>query len=145
MEFNLSQLADALPYELNFYHLGKVEQYFFPFAFQEVNGVVFRIYGDLNAIMVILFDSNLDCSTYTELGNLLAGRWVTQIQKERKLDLMISPPQMIQPNFLEKLKNRFMLSEQPIIQKTYAHMFKNFIIPIETLIFLSPAEGMGYA
>jgi hypothetical protein len=141
----LTQLVNALPLQFDFYHLGKVEQQTFPFELKNMNGVAFRIYGDLNALMIVLFDKDLDHTVYSELGNLLASSLVTRIHQEKGIDLMISPPQAIQHGLLEQVLQQMISNAQPIIRRTYTHVFKNSIIPVETLVLSVPSEESGYA
>lgn len=140
---NLEQLASALPTQFDFYHLGKVEQQ--PLSnsnfFRDACAVGFRLLGDLNGLMIVLFEKDLDHSTYTEFGNLLASRLATQLQTENGLDVMISPPQSLEHGLVQKLLEK----NSSIIRRTYAHFYKNSVISVETLVLSAPSEGIGYA
>ena len=140
---SLMQLASALPVHIDFYHLGTVEQKTTNDSntFRDACGVAFKIYGDLNGLMIVLFENDLDHSTYTELGNLLASRLATRLQVENALDVMISPPQRIEASLVQSLTQK----NSSIIRRTYAHFYKNSVISVETLVLSAQSEGIGYA
>lgn len=138
---NLFQFSDALPQEFDFYHLGKVTQKPSTEDFKEYSAVAFQFYGEWNAILVLLFSKDLDLDLYAEMGNILASRIALQLNQEKGLDLMISPPQVIQ----EKTLERMIQSANLVLHHSYAHLYQNSVIPVKTLLFSTQAEGDAYA
>lgn len=141
LDQNLFQFSDALPQEFDFYHLGKVKQEPSHEDFKEYSAVAFQFYGEWSAILVLLFSKELDFDLYAEMGNILASRIVMQLNQEKGLDLMISPPQVIQEKTLERMTQNAKL----VLHHSYTHLYQNSVIPVKTLLFSTQAEGNSYA
>jgi hypothetical protein len=144
----IQQLGSALPNHFDFYHLGKVELQSDHFeSLQDNRAVAFRIYGDvggvedMTALMIIFFDPALDISTYSEFGNILGSKLVSQLNSDQNLDLMVSPPVVLNASQLGKID----LNTAPAVRKTYIHIYNNTVIPVETWILPIALEGFGYA
>jgi hypothetical protein len=137
----LSRLEDSLPKKFDFYHLGSAELKPLECDFNESCAIAFRLYGELNAVLVVLFEKGLDVDTYSEFGNIIASQLVTHLNSNEAFDIMISPPRVLQTEQLEWMAQQ----SKPAIRRTYAHLFNNLVIPVETLILPANSEGMGYA
>lgn len=137
---NLINVVNALPSHFEFYHLGKVTQQSSPCEFQDKCSVLFRIYGDIQAWIILVFESDLDFSVYSELGNLLVSQIANQLSSRNGLDVMITPPQLLREDQAIKITE----NSPQLIRKNYAHFYKNSTIPIETLIVPTPIEGPNY-
>jgi len=140
----LTQLIEAFPRDFGFYHLGRVElQNPDEFAVNEredQSAIAFRIYGDLEAWVVILFEKNLDISTYSELGNILVSKIATHLNLNNGLDVLVEPPRMIVPSQFEgALRN-----SNTAVRKSYAHFHKNLIIPIDTWVLPAASDQFGH-
>src|SRR4051794_39611054 len=94
-EESLLQVANALPDQFEFYHLGQVSQQPSHAHLDEVCAIAFYLSGDVEAIMILLFSKQLDSSLYSELGNILASQMATQLSNKSGMDLHISPPQKL--------------------------------------------------
>ena len=51
----LEQLLEALPQDLDFYHLGKVQQQKSTFDFAETYSIGYKLFGDIEALLVVIF------------------------------------------------------------------------------------------
>ena len=140
MDSSLTEIINALPNHLEFYHLGKVELQEFEHTWQETTAVAFRLYGERMALVILLFDKDLDESVYSEFGNLLVSRIATELSSKNGLEVTISPPMKFNPSRLQKLIQRV-----TAIRKTYVHFHNNSAIPIETWILPTVVEEAGYA
>ncbi|MEK6706654.1 MAG: hypothetical protein AABZ06_12790 [Bdellovibrionota bacterium] len=135
---DIPPLISALPTEFEFYHLGNVKlSPGEPVEFANLESLVddyfaiaFSFLGDLRSVLVILFDRDLDVSTYTEMGNVLASQIAVHLNKEEGLDVMISPPHVLNPTQLRKL----LAYGAPIIRKKYLHSHGNRIVTVQTLL-----------
>jgi len=137
-----SRLLDAFPTQFEFYHLGTVEQKTLDFSLNEdFTAVMYRIHGDIHATFLLFFEKSLDPSVYSELGNVLASRIVSQLHAQEGMDLMISPPKLLNPDQVAKI----LKGMSPAIRKTYAHFYKNSVIPVESVVLSALAEEIGYA
>jgi len=134
-------LTSALPQRFEFYHLGEVELMEVNEPISDATAVGFRLYGDLSALVIVLFPRALDISTYSELGNVIASRMATQLNTQNGIEVMVSPPQSIGENQLKQIIQRV----NPITRRTYAHFYMDSVIPVETLVLPTPSEGLGYA
>lgn len=147
-------INDALPKQFDFYHLGRVElqsesltseslpenlQENLPSTLEDTTAVAFQVFGmafDLPYWVILLFDSHLDISTYSELGNVILSKTVTQIQSTTGGDAMISPPQQMKPQqFKLVIHNTSQIPNRA--RRTYAHFINNSVILIEAWILPS--------
>lgn len=138
---NLSHLVNALPNRFDFYHLGEVSLQPTDSDLPNSQAVAFHLTGDLQAIMIVLFDKNLDISTYSELGNILASKVATYFNHSTGLDLQISSPQLLTDVQTEHLVQ----NNQTIVRRTYTHIYDGKVIPLETLLLSAPVGGIGHA
>jgi hypothetical protein len=140
---NLKQLAGALPQSFEFYNLGQVSltESTQTFPTQDCTAIGFRLYGDVTALLILLFPLGLDVSLYSEMGNILASRIANQLTSHNKMEVMVSPPSPISEDQFEQLIRR----TTGMIRRSYVHLYKSTVIPVETVILPSPSEGTGYA
>ena len=83
------------------------------------------------------FRKELDSSLYSEMGNIIASRIATQLKKNGDFEVMISPPQPVGEDRIQ-----FVLKEgDSSFRRTYAHNYKNTVIPLETLLLPGPLGG----
>jgi chemotaxis protein CheY-P-specific phosphatase CheC len=132
-------LANALPDQFEFYHLGQVALQSTNSSLEDANAIAFHIAGDMMAVVVLLFAKGLDSSIYSELGNILVSRLATQLNQKDGIDLMISPPQSLTENQL----NQIMQHHIPPIKRNYSHIHQGSIISIEALILPTWDSGVG--
>lgn len=140
----LEQIANALPLQLEFYHLGNVKMQPMEYEWFEVCTLAFRVfYTESSATVLIRFEKHLDCSMYSELGNLLVSQIANQLtpfSEDHQRTVTITPP-----HFLSEERVAQLLSHCSPVKKMYVHFFKSLMIPIEALILPDTTEGMGYA
>lgn len=137
----LNHFADALPKTFDFYHLGKVELQAQSFDIDpESTAVAFRIQGDVAVWAIVFFARELDASTYTELGNVLASKIATYLNSQIGTEVMVSSPHMLNSPQLE----RILTHASPLIRRTYMHFRKESIVPIEAWIISATGEEIGY-
>lgn len=149
-----SHLKISLPQSFDFYHLGKVkiieEESLENDNFKELlnslahkRGIGLRIHTleeDLNAYMIVLIDADLDLETYSELGNILASQISNNLSRNQ-IDSYITPPHILSVFQLRKA----VASQRPQIQREYIHLFKDKMIPIQTLIYTNlPDQSIHY-
>lgn len=139
-EEELSHLANALPSHFQFYHLGEVEMTPLLNSFADTTSIAYRLSGEITALLVLSFAKELDMSIYSEVGNIIASRLVTQLSEEG-IDVTISSPKHLDPKQIKLLLG----NKESIIRRTYAHLLKNSVIPLEATIFAASQEGIGYA
>jgi CheY-specific phosphatase CheX len=141
------QLGSALPERFDFYHLG-------PVALRDRSTgattaasledllagcatVGFSIQGDIQGMLIVAFEKDLDFSTYTELGNVVASQLVTQLNRRDGIDVMISPPRPLTAERLAKILPA--LRAPSTVVRTYLHRTgEKAEIPIHVLI-----SGLG--
>jgi hypothetical protein len=138
---NINQVLDALPERFQFYHLGDVELQSYEIHVEDTSAVAIQLFGDLRALVVVLFPKDLDVSTYSELGNVLASKIANHMSLQNQIDIVISPPQILNRTQIDQLSK----SESSITKRTYTHCYKNTVIPVSTWILPAPSEGIGYA
>jgi CheC-like family len=143
---NLSQFSNSFPRDFDFYHLGKValtpsNTLFEELTVDDLDTVIFHLYGDVRALVILFFQKSLDRSTYTELGNVLASQIATQLASQTGTDVMISPPQHLN----DSQRNQIIRHKLPLIRKNYLHYVENLVVPLETWVLPFSSEGVGYA
>ncbi len=109
--------------------------------FKETDAIAYHLFGDLRALIIILFAKDLDFATYSELGNVLASKIANQLSLDNGADILISPPQQLNHAQIEQL----IQNKNTVIRRTYTHLNKNSVIPIATWVLPTPSEGFGYA
>ena len=136
------RLGSALPESFDFYHLG-------PVALRTGTGataaasledllagcatVGFGIHGDVQGMLIVAFEKELDFSTYTELGNVVASQLATQLNRRDGTDVMISPPRPLSQARLAKILPA--LRAPGTVVRTYLHrMAGKAEIPVHVLI-----------
>ena len=140
----IHRLTDAMPGGFSFYQLGHVEAMADEpheetyRALEDRVGIAFNLEGDIRGLLVLIVEQGLDLSTYTELGNILASRLATNLTGPG--EVMISPPIHLNHSQLERL----MRAQQPVLQRSYIHLNKNTAVTVQTLILLTPSEGVTY-
>jgi hypothetical protein len=139
-----SHLIDALPVSFDFYGMGQVQsvQTESEEFFLDATGIAYRFSGDCNAWMILVFESTLDASLYSEVGNILASKTATSLEKTEGIGVMTSPPIFLNEAQLSSLRRR---SQGLIVEKTYRHFAKEGTIPIQLLIFSTFIEETGHA
>ncbi len=145
LEPRIAEIINSFPDQFEFYHLGRVELQGFQQAkkdcLQKNNAIAFRIEYDVSVWIVVLFGRDLDIPTYSELGNIIVSKMVTQLSSLLGAEIMISPPHYLDQTQIEIMAQ----TSYKIICKNYSHHFKNSVIPIETWILPSLWEGIGNA
>ena len=132
----LHQISDSLPEGFDFYGFGQVTRSKAKplSALTEItagkSGVSFKLLGDPAALLVVLFDSGLDSSMYTELGNILASKLCQSLSEQGEGDLMITPPIVVRAEQLARLSQRNI----PFIHQSYEHVDQGSTVLVETLI-----------
>ncbi len=135
---SMEKLAQALPQQFGFYHLGDVElietradnpsrQSSRELPTQ--TAVAFTYQGDARGVLALIFDSDLDISIYSEMGNVIASRMITHLHQKEGADILLSPPKVLNAGQLAVL----MKSEQSH-KRTYLHRQKDQVIQVEVLI-----------
>jgi hypothetical protein len=140
MAFDAALVADSLPPHFDFYHLGEVRRLsdspassssLSPVQALPCQGIAYDLYaeGAVDAVFVLLLPADLDYSTYSELGNILASR----------ISTMISPPRALNSLQLETLA-----LTAATHSFNYVHERKNSA-PIELRALLLPGGNVGNA
>ncbi len=138
----LSQVYSAFPHQFDFYHLGKVEQYSNAnVSSDDCIAVAFKLYGDMSALVILAFSIELDISTYSELVNILVSKIANQLGSRSGIGVMVTPPKILEHTQFKRLLNH----NGPIFRRTYAHFNQKSVIPLETWVLPTSAEGIGYA
>jgi len=152
-----AEWLQAFPTSFDFYHMGTVHaREGSPFATFELesallkdsHAVGFWIEADSRALMILLFDRELDHSTYTEMGNILASRLATELSRRHGIDTLISPPRVLSMARVERAARSASAATPRVLQKTYVHQHKNRHVPVEVLILPLDAAlktGAGHA
>ena len=129
--------TELLTTGFDFYHLGHVtaaESPPLPAAnddeLADKVGVAFSLQGDVRAVILSLFDQGLDLSTYAEIGNVIASRFADSLSSERRCDVILSPPKILESSALERL-----LAASPSTgRRSYLHHVGNAVIQFEVRI-----------
>ena len=147
MNESLSHASASLPESFSFYGFGAVARSREAEKVKSLAdiltgkaGVSFRLLGDPAVLLIVLFDSSLDVSMYTEMGNILASKLCKNLSEQGEGDLMITPPLMLGSEQLAKL----LRTEFPFIHRSYEHVNQDQSVLIETLIlpvFVNGASG----
>ncbi len=137
---SIEQLLNALPPNFQFYHLGEVKINSTPSPIQDPGAIAYRIYGELSAILILLFDRDLDHSIYSELGNIIVSQLSHRISTETGLELMVSSPQFLNADQLQRLNQSNCLK----LSRSYGHFFQNSVIPLEAVILAATLEEIVY-
>ena len=141
-EKSILRLNDALPIGFDFYNLGHVSaEPALDFEESNPQSVSFRIFGDFDAYVVILFSGEADLSTYCELGNIIASRVVSQLHSEKNVEIMLSSPRVLSSKQLEV----FLRMNPPAVTKTYSHSNANTVIPVRVVISPVNQKEVGNA
>ena len=138
----LLDIADALPENFNFYHLGRVEAQTVleasdvTGAIADSDAVAFTLQGDRRATVIILFEKGLDQSMYAEMGNVMVSRLASTLSETGEIDVIISPPKNLASNMVHSL-----VKMAPIIQvRNYLHVGPDTNVRVQALI-LSENDG----
>jgi hypothetical protein len=133
MSKNLSPqiLVDYLPEHFEFYDQGLVtrtqksdDQFR---VGQRTLGLAYRIYGDWEGMIVLLIEQSLDLSMYSEIGNVIASRFASQLGDGP--DTLISPPMTLDPELI------LLYSKQnQRVAATYQHACEGKLIPLRVWI-----------
>jgi len=145
---NLDHMTGALPQSFEFYHLGKVE--IAPWQPSDSNAlndeilqrplhsIAFTIIDeDLSrGVLLVLFDSALDLSTYSELGNTLASQIATRLSQTSGFDAWISPPKVLNPVQLKRLLQ--LRNHEHSEDRTYVQNNGETRTTIQTVLMMLP-------
>jgi hypothetical protein len=142
-------IGALLPDELPFYHLGEIRRADDAAAgegvagaaeadFAQLRGVGFRLAGELNGVFIIAFDRDLDASTYTEMGNVLASRLATEMSRRAGRPVRLSPP-----HALEGAPLRELLTGPAGESFRFIHHWRGTAIPVRARF--APVEESGNA
>jgi hypothetical protein len=147
MELRSETLLAALPASFPFYHLGEVRAAEGMAADQSAFdlsrsiGIGFSLLGDARGLILMVFNSTLDLSIYTEIGNTIASKIATQLSVSDGVGVMISPPRSLTPDQVARL----MSGRTPLIQKTYTHVHRDDAVPILVWALPEIQEELGNA
>lgn len=152
---NAETISHALPERFPFYHLGEVSPASDAVsssgdlppaeALAEAEIVGFRISGELQGLALILFERGLDLSTYTEMGNLLAGRFVTRLSSEQGIDAMISAPFIPSEAQLSRVRETVRMARKPVLRRPYLHVHPDGRSSPVQFLLIPLEEGAGNA
>lgn len=125
--------SKALPESFQFYHLGEVRpstgenhqpspvfDWKNSTALEGYTAIGFKVLDEANLWFVVLFEKTLDTDVYSELGNILASRFATRLQRLRDGgdSLTISPPQKLSM----RLFSKWIETSPPAWEQTYRHL-----------------------
>lgn len=138
------KLIQALPLSFDFYEMGQIQSLLtepeeLPL---DATGIAYRFSGDCTAWLILLFESSLDASLYSEVGNVLASQTANSLAKSEGLGVMTSPPIFLNETQVSSIRRRI---QGRIVQKTYGHFSKGGVIPIHLLLFSNLSEETGNA
>jgi hypothetical protein len=145
---NLSRkFSDSMPDGFEFYHLGRVESAgdwadeLSPsgneLPLEDRVAVAYRIQGDAQGALLILFDKGLDSSLYMEMGNIIASRTATQLNRIEGIDVLVSPPQVLK----EAMARSLLAQASPASRRRYLHLHEGRSISVETVILPQLERG----
>ncbi len=134
------------PDSFDFYHLGLVEKQL-PQAEEPLDqaptpesriGFAFEVKGESRAWIVVLFDSKMDPSVCSEMGNVLASRFADRMSASEGGRVWISPPRSLAgarlTAMLEELTKRG-------TKTTYLHQIPEGWAEVEAWVLTAPWEG----
>ena len=131
----LNQIKKALPHHFNFYHFGEIlldeeksSDLLKDHELEEIFSIGFQVYlEDQKILLLTLFNKGLDESTYTEIGNIIAGQTASNLSQ----DAMVSPPFPLSSHRLKTLLKHY----ETDFSQSYYHHYQNNMIPIQLLVW----------
>ena len=104
---------------------------------EDHHAIVFSLRGELKALLIVCFEKDLDVSTYSELGNIIASRLALRLSEEAGIEVLISPPQPLSKAHLEMLPKLGSL----VTQRMYRHFYKGQVAAIQTFLLANAASA----
>ena len=139
------RLSRHFPESFEFYHLGPVEKQAHP-EFKEnfqsldlVNrvGFAYEVVGETHAWIIVLFDSDLDASVYSEMGNVIASRFADGMSQLDGKRVSISAPRELRPTLLASLGQ---VLASGLDKATYLHQSTQGWIEVDAWVLTSLSE-----
>ncbi|OFZ79173.1 MAG: hypothetical protein A2583_00585 [Bdellovibrionales bacterium RIFOXYD1_FULL_53_11] len=137
----------SLPEGFGFYNLGEVRELPLdgPAAPEpggeaaERDAFVFRLSGELSGFVAVAFDCGLDPSACSEIGNIIAGKFASNLRSRHGIEVMISPP--IKTSSRQAEAAAAILKHDSITRKKYCHFHNGTIIRMDALVAATPARS----
>jgi chemotaxis protein CheY-P-specific phosphatase CheC len=97
--------------------------------------------GDVRGVFLLIFGSSLDFSTYSEMANVLAGKFVTELSEKNGQDVLISPPRRLSFEELCSL----IVSDDSLVRTSYSHLLSAQDRPVsmQAVVVQVPSSGIG--
>ncbi len=133
---NVARIANALPKNFDFYHLGVVRM---QSGTQDdlwshgARAIGFSLEGDLRAALMIRVEFAEDLSVYAEMGNIIASQLATALSKEKGVDVLISPPRMMSAKAASRLMAAATQAGRRFERRTYLHLHQK-TVPVDAWI-----------
>ena len=89
-----SVFKSYFPEQFQFYHLGSVTLH--PRTYRDRSNdqrIFYQLEGDLRGTFKLFLPNDQDLSIYLEMGNILLGKFTTQLADTKNLEVIFSPPQ----------------------------------------------------
>lgn len=143
-------VRQALPAEFDFYDQGKVKIH--DTLDLEVSadsvGVAFSIYPmdesheGFRSVLLAVFAPGLDKDFYTEMGNIIASRFATQIGNELEEPTMVTPPLFLKNAAVTRL---IRLKDQVLSKNRYHHTHDGQLTPVDVFVLKVKGIEEGHA
>lgn len=139
----LDRVTERLPREFPFYHLGHARINPTPSRTLGENAslIGYRVTGEPSFWIVLAHEKELEFSIYSELGNILASRWVGDLSEALNQEFLLSHPIPISWNTLQTTKLDFI----PLVRRHYVHSHEAIEIPVEFWVLPHTQERIGHA
>lgn len=99
-------------------------------------GIMILIQGDIKGVLIALFDNGLDNSMYSEMVNVIASRLADRLSAEDEVDVVISPPKVLDTESLERTLTQVLKDQKLVTRGTYIHLNRGNSVRFETLIYV---------
>ena len=102
----LDNLSVILPQEFQFYSLGQVrllKQLSNDDCLDPCIRIAYRISGEQGLMLTIFVSPNLDLSLCSEIGNVIAAKVASNLQRRTLSEWMISPPTLLTSTLVKEL------------------------------------------
>lgn len=102
-------------------------------------GIVILLQGDIKGVVIGLFDQGLDTSMYSEMMNVIASRLSDDLAQYDDLDVLITPPRVIEGDVLDRTLMQVLKGTTLTTQQSYLHLIPaqlgSSTVRFETLIY----------
>ena len=137
-------LSDALPDQFTFYHLGEVkkladssQKISKTLDLSELQGVAFSLQGEKRGVIAVLFDKDLDFSTYRDGQCHCPVAEPISLAQDLEVDVMVSPPRFLSEGRIASL----LKSELLVDHQCFSHIHNGNVVDVQTVILSAPPEG----